>query len=164
MDHEEPGGSHGLLYLPADQTPATQRDSLLQASTPLAAEITPAQFLVHYAKSKQKECLGMRANGPFEKTEAGVQVAYLQVYCGRVADTDYGRHHFLKALRGASRIHFVDREFRVAPSEVGGVTAFPADKADEAKAFMAAQAQANSYLSASVYLCGGASTDPRCGS
>lgn len=162
MDEVSPQGVRVREHIPADQQIDSYRDILAEQSMPLPAEVTPAQLLKSIAARTLQSCDGVRVNGPFEKTEAGVQVAYIQIYCGRQKTKDFGVSMFMKALRGEKYVHLVNREMRVPPSETGGVMSFSKEKAQEGLALMAAQGVANSYLEKSVYLCGGASTDPRC--
>lgn len=123
----------------------------------------PDLFLRNIFGSIGQQCDGVSVNGPVLKTEGGFKVAYAQVYCGRQHGESYGVHIFYKVISGADALYSVSWEDHTPPSDNGAMLVFPKGHEAEVTALLKAEAAANAFLGHDVYLCGGASTDPRCG-
>jgi hypothetical protein len=108
-------------------------------------------------------CDSVRVNGPTPRLEGGVRVAYGQLYCGQQRGQDYGVHVFFKIISGDAAAYAISLDVHTPASSTGGVLSFPAGHEDEMRALLKTESAANAYIESSVYLCGGHSTDPRCG-
>jgi hypothetical protein len=148
--------------IPVGQTLDTIKDILTSQSIPAARGKSPSDVLRSIFSGVVPACDDVKVNGPVQATEGGFPVAYGQVYCSHQKGKPYGVNIFYKIIGGAEAIYAIDRDFNVPPSAVAGVEDFPKGQEAQAMALMRAQSVANSYLVKSVYLCGGASTDPRC--
>ena len=148
----------GLQFLreqiPANQAIDSYRDILTAQSFPQQRGVDPSTYMRTVFQGVAGACDGVRVNGPTARQEGGHAVAYAQIYCGRQKGQPFGVVMFFKAIAGADALYVVQREFRVAPMPVAGVTSSPED--------LPAQMAADRYLLNQVYLCGPGSTDPRC--
>lgn len=150
--------------IPADQEIDSYKDILTAQSFPQQKNADPSSFLKGMFSRVAGACDGVRVNGPKAQEENGYRIAYAQIYCGRQKGTQFGVNMFFKVVKGTDSLYVIQREFRVPPTEVGGVTTFDEDRMEEMKALIKAQSVANSYLLGSVHVCGGQSTDKRCDS
>lgn len=150
--------------IPADQKIDAYRDILTAQSFPQQKNTDPSSFLKGMFSRVGGACDGVRVNGPKEQQENGYSIAYAQVYCGKQKGTQFGVNMFFKVVKGADSLYVIQREFRVPPTEVGGVTTFNKAQMGQMMALMKAQSVANSYLANSVYVCGEQTSDKRCGS
>ena len=156
------GGASLHEQIPSDQNSSDYRDLLSSQSFPRLVGIDPAITLRNLFNTIQSDCDGVRVNGPESVVEAGVPVAYAQVYCGRKAGKDFGVQMFFKVLQGEEALYAVQREFLVPPSPVGGVLRFNKEDAAAGLALFEATAAANTFLRKSVYLCNSVSTRSEC--
>lgn len=148
--------------IPGDQKIETYRDILTAQSFPELRGADPAPYLRGLFGIIGKHCTGVRVNGPTERLEGGVKVAYAQIYCGRQTGKDFGVNMAFKAIQGQSALYVVQREARVPPTETGGVQSFDKGQMDQMRTMLAAAGVTNSYLAQSVYLCGAGSRDAKC--
>lgn len=153
------GGRFIRELLPADQTPDTLRDVLTAQSVPGSPD-PPGQFLAALFQQYADQCENIETKGPTEVVEQGRQVAYAQLYCGRLKGQTTGAHIFYKAIRGTDALYVVDRDFRTPGSDHAAAPAFT--KAQDAIAFLEAESVASRYLKQQVYLCDPVFPDPRC--
>jgi hypothetical protein len=150
--------------IPSDQQIDAYRDILSAQSFPALRGKSPGDFLKGMFKRVAGACEGVRVNGPKEASEDGHAIAYGQIYCGRQKGQAFGVNMFFKVIAGDEALYVIQREIRVRPSASGGIQTFDASQIEELKALMNAQSTANAYLVDQVYLCGGASANPRCAS
>lgn len=148
--------------IPSDQKIEAYKDILTAQSFPQQKATEPSAFLKGMFSRVGGACDHVRVNGPKEQQEGGYAIAYAQIYCGKQKGADFGVNMFFKVIRGTNALYVIQREFRVPPSEVGGVTSFTKDQMEQMMSLMKGQSVANSYLVSSVYLCGEKSTDKRC--
>jgi len=156
----EGGGAWIREWAPPSQRGPEYPDIVTAQSFPSARGEDPAAFLRVIFGRTAGACDQVRVNGPVTHVEGGYRVAYAQVYCSHERGKTFGVNMFFKAIGGADALYAVNRHVQVPPSAVAGVQSF-ANAADAARAASAA-ALANRFLSQSVYVCGGASTDARC--
>jgi hypothetical protein len=123
----------------------------------------PAAFLRTIYGQVGGACAGVKVSGPTPRTEGGLRVAYGQVRCGTQRGESFGVHIFYKVISGDAALYSISREFRVPASADGDQLVFPKAQAAKATALLKAEAVADSYLLDQVYVCGGRSTDARCG-
>jgi len=123
----------------------------------------PAAFLQTIFQHVSGACDGVRVNGPTTRVEGGLRVAYGQVRCGTQRGETFGVHIFYKAISGDAALYAISHDLRVPASANGDELVFPKAEAAKATALLKAEAAADSYLLNQVYVCGGRSTDPRCG-
>lgn len=162
VTHKAVGAKFLIEQIPSDQVVEDYRDILTAQSFPELRGRDPSDFLKGIFARSGRDCEGVRVNGPKAQTEGGSSVAYGQIYCGRQRGKSFGVRMFFKVIAGRDALYVVQRESRVPASEVGGVQTFSKDQLAAAVAMMNAAGVANRYLVESVYLCGGASTEPRC--
>jgi hypothetical protein len=155
-------GSWFHEQIPADQDVNSFTDILSDQAFAKLKGYDPATFLSALFQRINGGCTGLVVNGPVAHVENGVTVVYGQAYCGQQNGQPYGVHMFYKLIGGADALYVIDREFHVPPSANGGQLSFPKDQAAAAMALLNNEAAANKYLTDDVYLCGGASGDPRC--
>ena len=156
------GGSWFHEQIPVGQGENTFTDILSDQAFAKLKGYDPAAFLTALFQRINGGCTGLVVNGPVTHTEGGLTVAYGQAYCGQQTGQPYGVHMFYKLIGGRDALYMVDREFHVPPSANGGALSFPKDQAAAGLALLKNEAAANKYLTDDVYVCGGASTDPRC--
>jgi len=149
--------------IPANQTVDGFSDILTDQGFRKLGGKDPATFLKFIFTNITGACDGVRVNGPAVRTEGGFPVAYAQVYCGQQRGAGFGVHIFYKAIGGDAGLYSISREFHVPPSPDGGRLEFPKGHEREVTVLLTAEAAANRYLTDDVYVCGGSSTDPRCG-
>jgi hypothetical protein len=125
--------------------------------------VDPSMFLRTIYAQVGGACAGVKVSGPTPATEGGVKVAYGIVRCGTQRGNPWGVHIFYKVLGGQAALYSVSWELRVPPSADGDLLSFPKGQEARAAALLKAEAQADQYLAQQVYVCGGASTDERCG-
>ena len=162
VNHQSHGVQFLWEYVPAGQRLDSYTDFLGAQAFPKTPGLDAGGMLRRVFSASAGACENVRVNGPKTSVEGGYRVAYGQVYCSREKGKATGADIFYKVIEGADAIYMVHREFRTPPTEVAGVRSFPKGSEAVASAFMAARTVANDYLSASVVLCGAASTDPRC--
>jgi hypothetical protein len=158
-------GPNGWIH---EQIPASQKvegfaDILTDQGFVAARGRDPAAFLKTIFGQVGGACEAVRVSGPIAQTEGGFRVAYGQVYCGRQKGTNFGVVIFYKVIGGDEALYSINREFHTPPSTVAGAISFPKGREAEAAAFLKAQSAADQYLANQVYVCGGRSTDQRCG-
>jgi hypothetical protein len=156
------GASWFHEQIPADQDVNSFTDILSDQAFAKLAGYDPSKFLTGLFQRINGGCTGLVVNGPAAAVEGGVTVVYGQAYCGQQNGQSFGVHMFYKLIAGRDALYVIDREFHVPPSANGGQLSFPKDQAAAAMALLKNEAAANKYLTDDVYLCGGASTDPRC--
>jgi len=158
-------GPQGWLHeqIPANQTAGHVTDILTDQAFRKLAGRDPAQFLQLIFAGMAKACDGVKVDGPVTRAEGGYVVAYAQVACGQQRGADFGVHIFYKAISGAAALYSISREFHVPPAPDGGRPASPKGQAARAEQLAKAEAIANDYLEHDVYVCGGRSTEARCG-
>ena len=158
--------SHGAWnheQIPFNQTEYDFSEILTDQGFPALAQTDPAQFLTQRFHEIAGACNSVRVSGPTPKVEGGVRVAYGQLYCGQQNGQDYGVHIFFKIISGEAAIYAVSLDIHTPPSSTGGVLSFPAGHEADLQALMKTETAADRYIASDVYLCGGHSTDPRCG-
>lgn len=164
VTHKTAGAAFLIEQIPADQDIDHYRDILSAQSFPDNRGVDPSDFLRGLFARFGGACEGVRVNGPKAQVEAGYAVAYGQAYCGRQRGKPFGVRIFYKVLQGQDALYVVLRESRTPPGAVGGVQSFSKDQLAAAIEMMKAASVANDYIVKSVYLCGSASTEPRCAS
>jgi hypothetical protein len=148
-------GKNGWLreFVPSEQEVSAYKDMwVIQAFVKLKDK-NPGKFLTGMFKGAGRSCEAVRVNGPKEMEEAEYSVAYGQLYCGQQKGESFGVNLFVKVISGKDALYVVQREFRVAPSKIGGVQSFGADQLKEMGALIKTQGEANQFLSQSVYVC-----------
>lgn len=148
-----------IEWIPADQSESNITDILTQQNLYGAKRPSPSVFMILWFQNLKTACAGLRINGPVERVENGIAVAYGQAYCSNQKGADKDVDIFLKVIEGKGALYVVQREFR-RPTEHGvpGVRKFSGDDPLAASnAVIAAQATANEYLG-QVHLC--PSADP----
>lgn len=138
-----------IEWIPADQTENDVKDVITQQSVHGVKRPSPSVFMILWFQNLKTACASVRINGPMERVENDISVAYGQAYCtdqkGISKDVDI----FLKVIEGKEGLYIMQREFR-RPTErnpVPGVRTFSGDGAQAAsKAAMEAQVAANDYL------------------
>lgn len=158
-------GPQGWIH---EQIPATHRDDdysdmLTDQGFVANRWADPAAFLRNIFANVGGACAGVKVAGPVARIEGGVRAAYGQVRCGTQRGQAFGVHIFYKAISGDAALYSISREFRVPASADGDQLVFPKSEAAKAAALLKAEAVADSYLLNQVYVCGGRSTDARCG-
>jgi len=158
-------GPQGWIHeqIPGNHADTDYSDILTDQAFVAARGADPAAFLRTIFQNVSSACEGVKVNGPTARLEAGVRVAYGQVRCGTQRGQPFGVHIFYKAIAGQRALYSIARDFQVPASPDGHQLVFPKGAEARAAALLKAEATADSYLLNQVYLCGGASTDPRCG-
>ena len=158
-------GPQGWIHeqIPGNHADTDYGDILTDQGFVASRRADPAAFLRTIFQNVSSACEGVKVNGPTARLEAGVRVAYGQVRCGTQRGQPFGVHIFYKVISGQRALYSVARDIQVPPSADGDQLVFPKASAAKATALLKAEAAADSYLLNQVYLCGGASTDPRCG-
>lgn len=157
------GGQWLRQQIPSDQKIETYKDILAAAAFPLLKNVSPSAYLKHLFNNIGATCEGVRVNGPKEHLDGDYTIGYAQIYCGKAKGTDFGVNMFIKVIRGTDALYIIKRDFRVPPSQTGGMTIFPKDQKEQMMALFEAMSVADRYLVNSVYLCGEQSNDKRCG-
>ncbi|MFI4935468.1 MAG: hypothetical protein ACHP7N_12660 [Caulobacterales bacterium] len=157
------GGAWYREQIPGDQTVDGFRDILTDEAHPEWQGADPADILKSRFQVVAQSCTGVRVNGPVPQTEGGHAVAYGQLYCGQQNGKPFGVQVFFKVIAGDAAAYVISRDVHVQPSPDGGQLSFPKGHEQDAEALLRTDAEANIYLTNSVYLCGGGSTDARCG-
>jgi len=158
-------GPQGWIH---EQIPVTHRDndySEMLTDQGFAANhgADPAAFLRTIYGQVGGACAGVKVSGPIARTEGGLRVAYGQVRCGTQRGERFGVHIFYKVISGDAALYSISREFRVPASADGDQLVFPKAEAAKAAALLKGEAVADGYLLNQVYVCGGRSSDDRCG-
>jgi hypothetical protein len=139
------------VSIPAGQAARTHADSLIDQGYPWFAGRDPVLFAkTSIVKPYARGCDDPHVTGPFAMQEGGLRVAYGQVRCAPQPGGAAGLAVFYKVISGDAALYAIIRTFRPPAS---------ADAAALAKA----EGVADAYLAGQVYLCGGRSTDARCG-
>lgn len=158
-------GPQGWIHeqIPADRRNDDYSDMLTDQGFAANRSADPSAFLRNIFASVGGACDGVKVSGPFTQTEGGLRVAYGQVRCGTQRGQGFGVHIFYKAISGDAALYSISREFRVPASADGDRLVFPKAEAAKAAALLKAEAAADQYLMDQVYVCGGRSSDVRCG-
>lgn len=163
-DKRDPArGAWNHESIPADQTVDTFTDIISDQGYPWLAGADPAAFLKGIFARAPASCDGVRVAGPFARTEGGFKVAYGQLYCGQQHGKPFGVITFYKAISGDAALYSINRDFQTPASPNGAVLSFPKGQEAKAMALLKAQSIGDQYFAEQVYLCGGRSTDERCG-
>jgi hypothetical protein len=158
--------SHGAWNheaIPPGQTEDDFSEILTDQGFPDLAGVDPADFLRQRFAQITLSCDSVRVNGPTERKEGGFRVVYGQAYCGQQRGKDYGVHIFFKVISADAALYAVSLDVHTPASSTAGVLSFPLGHEAEMQALLDTEKAADDYVSASVYLCGGHSTDARCG-
>jgi hypothetical protein len=158
-------GPQGWIHeqIPGRHADTDYGDILTDQGFVAARGADPAAFLRNIFANVGGACDGVKVNGPTVRVEGGLKVAYGQVRCGTQRGEGFGVHIFYKVISGDVALYSVARDFRVPASADGDLLSFPKAEAAKATALLQAEAAADGYLLNQVYVCGGRSTDPRCG-
>jgi hypothetical protein len=158
-------GPQGWIHeqIPGNRKNDDYSDILTDQGFVNARGADPAAFLQNIFQNVSGACEGVRVSGPTTRVEGGFKVAYGQVRCGTQRGESFGVHIFYKVISGDAALYSVARDFRVPASANGDQLVFPKAEAAQAAALLKAEAAADSYLLNQVYVCGGRSSDPRCG-
>jgi hypothetical protein len=149
--------------IPADQTEDNFTEILTDQGSADLAGTDPSEFLNRRIAQVTLSCESVRVNGPTPRLEGGVRVAYGQLYCSQQRGQDYGVHIFFKIISGDAALYAISLDVHTPASETAGVLSFPAGHEEEMQRLLQQESIADHYIDASVYLCGGHSTDTRCG-
>jgi hypothetical protein len=149
--------------IPARQTVEGFTDIISDQGYPWLAGHDPVDFLKSLYARFPADCDGVRVTGPYARTEGGFRVAYGQVHCGQQHGKRYGVATFYKVISGDAALYSINRDFQTPASPNGAVLSFPKGHEAQAMALLKAQSIGDQYLADQVYLCGGRSTDQRCG-
>ncbi len=144
--------------MPQGQTPQNFQD-LLTAQSITDRQDAPASFLSATMADLAQNCDSVTTVGPTTAEEAGRQVAYGRIYCGRQKGQTYGAHIFFKVIKGSDALYVVDRDFRVPGSDHPGAPLLPDD---QAITFLQSEGAATRYLTDKVYLCDPVFPEARC--
>jgi hypothetical protein len=156
-------GPGWIRELAPSNRPGPDYPDIVTAQTfPQAKGVDPSTMLRRIFGAAQGACEQVKVNGPTPRREGGLPVAYAQVYCSRQNGKTFGVVEFFKVIGGRDADYAINRDMRVPASDVAGAIAFPKGQEAAMRAMVQAQAAADRYLTQSVYVCGGASTDPRC--
>lgn len=141
-------------WIPADQSESDIKDIITEQHFSNFPQ-TPAAFVKSMFQSVASACTSLRVNGPIERNENGYSIAYAQIYCAGQKGASKDVDIFLKAIAGKSTFYVVQYEVRraMSKSHVAGVVEFDAGQMEAAKAHMARQGAANTWLSQTVQLC-----------
>jgi hypothetical protein len=156
------GGAWYREQIPGNQDVNSFRDILTDEAHPEWKGADPADILKSRFGTVAQACSGVTVNGPVARSEGGHAVAYGQLYCGQQNGQAFGVQVFFKIIAGDAAAYVISRDIHVPPSANGGQLSFPKGHEADAMALLRADGEASDYLSKSVYLCGGTSTDPRC--
>jgi hypothetical protein len=158
-------GPQGWIHeqIPGDRRSDDYSDMLTDQAFVANRGADPNVFLRNIFAGVGGACAGVKVSGPFSQVEGGLRVAYGQVRCGTQRGQGFGVHIFYKAISGDAALYSISREFRVPASANGDQLAFPKAEAAKAAVLLKAEAAADQYLVDQVYVCGGRSTDARCG-
>lgn len=158
-------GAHGWIHeqIPGDRRNDDYRDMLTDQGFVGQRGADPAGFLRTIFGNVGGACDGVKVSGPVARTEGGLRVAYGQVRCGTQRGQAFGVHIFYKVISGDAALYSISREFRVPASADGDLLSFPQGETAKAGALLKAEAAADQYLADQVYVCGGRSSDPKCG-
>lgn len=149
--------------IPAGQTVEGFTDIISDQGYPWLAGHDPVDFLKGLYGRFPADCDGVRVTGPYARVEGGFKVAYGQVYCGSQHGKRFGVATFYKVISGDAALYSINRDFQTPASTNGAVLSFPKGHEADAMALLKAQSIGDQYLADQVYLCGGRSTDERCG-
>jgi hypothetical protein len=158
-------GPQGWIHeqIPGRHAATDYSDILTDQGFVAARGADPAVFLRNIFANVGGACASVKVNGPTVRLEGGYKVAYGQVRCGTQRGEAFGVHIFYKVISGEAALYSIARDFRVPASADGDLLSFPKSEAAKATALLQAEAAADGYLLNQVYVCGGRSTDPRCG-
>lgn len=108
-------------------------------------------------------CAGVRVSGPLAQTEGGLRVATARCAAAPSAARPSACTSSTRRSAGDAALYSISREFRVPASAEGDLLVFPKAEAAKAAALLKAETAADQYLQHQVYVCGGRSTESRCG-
>jgi hypothetical protein len=161
--HDPARGAWNHESIPSSQTVDTFTDIISDQGYPWLAGADPAAFLKTLFAHAPASCDGVRVSGPFARTEGGFKVAYGQIHCGQQHGKRFGVATFYKVISGDAALYSINRDFQTPASANGAMLSFPKGQEAKAMALLKAQSIGDQYLADQVYLCGGRSTDERCG-
>ena len=154
-------GAHFIReQMPQGQTPDNFQD-LLTSQSVTDQPGTPADFLNTTMAQLGLNCETVTTFGPTTTEEAGRQVAYGRVYCGRQKGQTNGAHIFFKVIKGADALYVIDRDFKIPGSDHPGAPLLPDD---QAITFLQSEGAATRYLTDKVYVCDPVFPEARCSS
>ena len=146
--------------MPQGQSPDNFND-LLTAQSVTDHPGTAVEFLTTTMTQLAQSCETVTTFGPTAAEEAGRQVAYGRIYCGRQKGRTTGGHIFFKVIKGSDAFYVVDRDFKIPGSDHPGAPLLPED---QAISFLKAEGEATRYLADKVYLCDPVFPEARCSS
>ena len=146
--------------MPQGQTPDNFHD-LMTAQAVTGEGGSPADFLTNTMADLGRNCETVTTFGPTAAEEAGRQVAYGRIYCGRQKGQTTGAHIFFKVIKGSDAFYIIDRDFKIPGSDHPGAPLLPDDQAID---FLQSEGAATKYLTDKVYLCDPVFPEARCSS
>jgi hypothetical protein len=162
-DRTAPDGSWSHEAIPPGESADDFSEILADQGFPGLTGVDPADFLKQRFVQDALSCDSVRVIGPTARVEGGVRVVYGQLYCGEQRGQDFGDHVFFKVMLGEAALYAVSLDVRTPASSAAGVLSFPPGHEADMQALLQTESAANGYIGSGVYLCGGRSTDPRCG-
>lgn len=145
--------------LPAGQDFAGHTDEIDIEYLPDHQSDTPGWILSHGEFSIS--CTAMRPPN-YYVTEGGYKAVYKEAYCPPDASGGQATEIFIKWIFGDSALWVTSRDIRVPPRATPLVVRIEDGTTPEEKAGIARELAVSRYMRSSVFLCGGASTEPRC--
>lgn len=158
-----PDGSWNHEAIPPGESEDDFTEILIDQGFPSLTGVDPADFLKQRFAQDKLACDSVRVIGPTARAEGGYRVVYGQLYCGEERGQDYGAHIFFKVISGEAALYAVSLDVRTPASSTAGVLSFPPGHEADMQALLKTESAADGYIGSSVYLCGGRSTDARCG-
>lgn len=149
--------------IPRGETEDDFTEILTDQGFPGLTGVDPADFVKQRFAQDALACDSLRTIGPTTRTEGGFRIVYAQIYCGQQRGRDYGAHIFFKVMLGDAALYAVSLNVRTPASPTAGVLSFPPGHEADMQALLQTESAADGYIASSVYLCGGRSTDARCG-
>jgi len=162
-DQMSEGGGWNHEAIPPGETEGDFTQILADQAFPGLKGFDPVDFLKQRFAQDALACDGVRSIGPTQRDEGGFRVVYGQIYCAQQRGRDYGAHVFFKVIIGDAALYAVTLNVRTPASSTAGVLSFPPGREADMQALLQTESAADRYVAASVYLCGGRSTDARCG-
>ncbi len=150
--------------IPPGETADDFTEILVDQGFPDLTGVDPTAFLKQRFAQDALACDSVRVIGPTPRVENGRRIVYGQLYCGEQRGRDYGDHVFFKVILGDAALYSVSLDVRTPASSTAGVLSFPPGHEADMQALLQTETAADRYVESNVYLCGGRSTDARCGS
>lgn len=132
IDLHEGNGIRHEEYVPRGQGIDDYRDRLLVQRF-VAQDLDPEAYLGHIAAGLAKHCPAFTTSGVVIGARDGMAHATRTAYCGRFDARPYGYVIAQKAIRDGEHLFVVEREWRLAPFDVGADGMVNFDAADEAQ-------------------------------